>query len=57
MFGKGMEPKKGYDLKKWNENFVKITWKVKSSPKKCKCTTCKCKKATEKGEKPTTSPK
>ena len=45
MAGKGMEPKKGYDLKKWNENFMKIVWKAKSPAKKCKCTECKCKKS------------
>tara|TARA_R110000824_G_scaffold57335_1_gene156094 strand:+ start:298 stop:471 length:174 start_codon:yes stop_codon:yes gene_type:complete len=57
MAGKGMRPKRGYNIKRWSENFGKINWGVKKSPKKCKCTTCKCKKALKDGEKPTTSPK
>ena len=57
MAGKGMRPKRGYNIKRGSENFGKINWGVKKSPKKCKCTTCKCKKALKDGENPTTSPK
>ena len=56
MAGKGMRPKMGYNIKKWNVNFGKIKWGSEPSPKKCKCTTCKCKKALEDEEKPTPSP-
>ena len=51
-----MRPKMGYNIKKWNVNFGKIKWGAEQSPKKCKCTTCKCKKALEDEEKPNPSP-
>ena len=56
MAGKGMRPKMGYNIKKWNVNFGKIKWGGEQSPKKCKCTTCKCKKALEDEEKQTPPP-
>lgn len=45
MAGKGMSPKKGYNLNKWYKNFSEINWMVKKPVKKCKCTECKCKKS------------
>ena len=50
MAGKGMRPKRGYNLKKWYENFSDINWTAKKPVKKCKCTECKCKKSNQMSE-------
>ena len=54
MSGKGMDPKKGYNNKKWYENFVQINWDPKGPQnpkcKKCNDKGCKCNNSPQEGK-------